>query len=328
MSGCGNSSSSSQQTSVNSIKSWKIADLGILPGSDYSAAYDINENGAVVGECGAAMSGSQYGFYWDSGTLLPAPGYGKDIARAVNNSGVTVGVYLPLGGSYGFIRQKDGSTSFVENPQGWYQTELNGINNTGHAVGTGYRNSLPSGNRGFVYNGSNITPIEPLSGDLETWAVAINDSDTVIGYSTINPNQSVGRGFIYKNGSATQIGFLEGATNSYPEAINNNEVVVGISGGQAFRYSNGAIQALGYLPGDTYSIAQGINDDGDIVGRSGGRAFLFRDGTMIDLSALPAVQQAGWSLLYEARAINSSRQIVGQGVRNGTYHAFLLSPQY
>lgn len=324
--GCGNSSSLSSNTSANSIKSWDIVDLGLLPGSDYSAAYDVNDSGAVVGESGVSITGLQYGFHWESGTLTSAPGYGKDVARSINNDGVSVGIYLPLGGSFGFISQKNGNVSFVQPPQGWYQTELNCINNIGHTVGTGYRNALPSGNRGFLYDGANLTPIEPLSGDLETWAIALNDSDTVTGYSTANPNQAIGRGYIFKNGSVTEIGFLPGANNSYPEAINNQGVIVGISGGQAFRYSNGAMQALGFLRGDTYSIAHGINENGEIVGRSGNRAFLFRAGTMIDLSALPVVQQAGWSTLYEARAVNSSGQIVGKGVRNGSYHAFLLSP--
>lgn len=326
--GCGDSSSSASNTSANSIKSWNIVDLGLLPRNDYSAAYDVNDSGAVVGESGELFSGLQYGFYWESSMLVSAPGYGKDVARSINNDGVSVGTYLPLGGSYGFIRQKNGNISFVQPPQGWHQTGLNCINNIGHAAGTGYRNASPSGNRGFVYDGTNITSIEPLSGDFETWAIAINDSDTVTGYSTANPNQAIGRGYIFKNGSVTEIGLLPGATNSYPEAINNQGVIVGTSGGQAFRYTNGAMQALGFLQGDTYSIAHGINENGDIVGRSGDRAFLFRAGTMIDLSALPVVQQAGWSTLNEARAINSSGQIVGQGFRNGSYHAFLLTPNY
>lgn len=326
--GCGDSSSSANNTSAISIKSWNIIDLGLLPGSDYSAAYDVNDGGAIVGESDVSLSGLQYGFYWESGMLVSAPGYGKDATKSINNNGVSVGTYSPLGGSYGFIRQKNGNISFVQSPQGWYQIGLNCINNIGHTTGTGYRNTSPSGNRGFVYDGTNLTSIEPLSGDFETWAIAINDSDTVTGYSTANPNQAVGRGYIFKNGRVTEIGFLPGATSCYPEAINNQEVIVGTSGGQAFRYSNGAMQALGFLQGDTFSIAHGINENGDIVGRSGDRAFLFRAGTMIDLAALPVVQQAGWLTLNEARAINSSGQIVGQGFRNGSYHAFLLTPNY
>lgn len=311
--GCGGTSNSTN----SSKSSWKIVDLGVLPLNNYSLAYDINDSGAVVGYSGELQFGFTDGFLWNSGSLVSVPGYGGDVAYSINNQGIVVG--STLGGQNGFVRQLNGTFTDISVP-------LRSINNINHAVGTGYRGAPTSGYRGFIYDGSNMTQIEPLTGDTDIWAVSINDTDTITGFSTSNPNQPVGRGYILKGNIYTQIGFLPGVANSYPEAINNLGEVVGGSGGQAFSYANGVIKALGYLPGDSYSVAYGINEQGDIVGRSGSRAFLFKNGTMIDLSALTAVQQAGWSSLYEARAINGAGQIVGQGIRNGSYHAFILTP--
>jgi probable HAF family extracellular repeat protein len=267
---------------------------------------------------------SYYGFLWEPGYLDPILGYGSDSAKSINNHGSVAGTLS--GGEYGYIHETDGTTTFLTPPQNWSFSALASINNIGHAAGTGYSNSVPGGRRGFLFDGSNILPIEPLAGDSETRAAAINDSDTITGVSTSDPNQPVGRGFIANGSDIVEIGFLPGTTNSYPAAINNQDSVVGISGGQAFLYANDVMQPLGYLPGDNHSVAHGINDNGDIVGRSGTRAFLYRGGEMIDLSALEAVQNAGWSSLYEARAINNVGQIVGQGDINGSYHAFILSP--
>lgn len=321
-----NSASPSASVEGTSSTGWEIVDLGVFTGDSYSAAYDVNDNGAVVGESGTAF-GRRSGFYWQSGIIEPALGFGGDIANSVNNQGLVAGVYYFLGGNYGFIREKNGTFSFLTPPQNWSQSALNSINNIGHAAGTGYIGWPTNSFRGFFFDGTTFTTIEPLVGDYATWAVGINDSDTITGHSTSDPNKPVGRGFIFSKGNIIEIGFLPGSSNSYPQAINNQGDVVGGSGGQAFLYSNGIIQPLGYLPGDSYSVAHGINDQGDIVGRSGNKAFLFRNGGMIDLSALPEVQQAGWSSLYEARSINNVGQIVGQGTQNGSIHAFLLSPK-
>lgn len=319
--GCGDSSRSTNNMSRNvPVTKWNIVDLGMLPGGESSSAYDISDNGEVVGESGPAW-GPQTGFIWD-GVLQPV----GSVARSINNYGIAVGVYSYLGGSSGFIRQKNGYLGYVPLPQNWVQADLYSINNIGHVVGSAYRNSSPSGSRGFIYDGTSFSIIEPLDGDTDTKAVAINDYDTVTGYSTSNMNQPLGKGFILNGNNIVKIGFIPGATYSYPQAINNQGSVVGSSGNQAFLYSKGVIKALGFLESDIYSLAYGINDNGDIVGRSGSRAFLIQNGKMIDLSSLDVVKQAGWSSLYEARAINNLGQIVGQGYRNGSYHAYLLTP--
>jgi probable HAF family extracellular repeat protein len=117
--------------------------------------------------------------------------------------------------------------------------------------------------------------------------------------------------------------------------INASGQVVGYSVGHAFLYpdSNVQMQDLGTL-GGSLSYAYGINDSRQVVGTSNTtdngngapHAFLYSDGQMQDLNDLiPA--DSGWHL-REARAINNSGQIVGEGTINGSLQnrLFLASP--
>jgi probable HAF family extracellular repeat protein len=87
---------------------------------------------------------------------------------------------------------------------------------------------------------------------------------------------------------------------------------------------------LGTLGGDNFSSGWAINSRGVVVGVSSkingqSRAFLYSDGAMVDLNSL-INPLAGWTLIA-ARDINNRGQIVGYGMLNGGYRAFLLSPQ-
>ena len=127
-----------------------------------------------------------------------------------------------------------------------------------------------------------------------------------------------------------------GGSHSYGRRINDHGVAVGESLTQldfarhAFISDHGITRDLGTL-GGWDSGAFDVNNLNDVVGRSQfsllnneTHAFLYRGGTMIDLALLPEVTAAGWTTLYGATAINERGQIVGGGIRNGVYHAFLL----
>lgn len=119
-----------------------------------------------------------------------------------------------------------------------------------------------------------------------------------------------------------------------PRAINAAGQVVGwakTSGDaawHAFRYTDGVgMEDLGTLGGD--SGAEAINDASNVVGWSytatGQHAFVCTAKTgMVDLNDAidPA---AGWTLVA-AYGINASGEIVGQGVIDGGYHGFHLTP--
>jgi probable HAF family extracellular repeat protein len=88
------------------------------------------------------------------------------------------------------------------------------------------------------------------------------------------------------------------------------------------------MQDLGTLTGDDGSSAAAINFYGHIVGmstsNSGSRAFLWnaRKG-MRDLNTL-IPSNSGWTL-WDASGINVFGSIVGTGMINGQFHAFMLT---
>ena len=82
----------------------------------------------------------------------------------------------------------------------------------------------------------------------------------------------------------------------------------------------------GELTGETVAFA--INDHSQIVGitstANGQHAFLYDKGVLEDLNAL--IQQGlGWELTW-AFDINNRGQIVGYGILNNRFRAFLLTP--
>ena len=92
------------------------------------------------------------------------------------------------------------------------------------------------------------------------------------------------------------------------------------------RIASGSVghAASGTLPGALYSLAYGINNAGQVVGDSGFSAFLWQSGGgMTDLSIL-LPPDSGWRGL-SAHAINNRGQIVGYGLHNEQFHAFLLT---
>jgi probable HAF family extracellular repeat protein len=70
-----------------------IVDLGTLPGGNYSAAFDINNRGQVVGVSNTG-SGVYRPFLWDGGTMteLPLlPGAEQGAALRITDRGQIIG---------------------------------------------------------------------------------------------------------------------------------------------------------------------------------------------------------------------------------------------
>jgi probable HAF family extracellular repeat protein len=137
----------------------------------------------------------------------------------------------------------------------------------------------------------------------------------------------------------TDLGTLPGLNDSAAVAVNNRGEVIGYSwleqlgGGnepyESWVFENGTLVNLGALPGALQTIVGGINDHGTIVGSSYGanswRAVLFDRNRVSDLNNL-IDPNSGWTLEF-ANGINNRGQIVGQGIHDGFFSAYLLTPR-
>ena len=321
---------------------YTITDLGIS-GSTAAGSFSprgINDSGQIVGT--KFLPDSDYhAFLYDSGTgetqdlgSLVGSG-GASTANAINGLGQIVGWgYNSVHRMHAFLYEGSGPMQDL----GFFgqddKTEARAINDQGQIVGT-YSLTSSSTSHAFIINGTG--PIQPL-GTLDTVAseaVDINNLGQIVGSAIFG---GATHAYLYEaDGTLKDLGSLGG--NSWANAINQKGQVAGgyyatIAGYSSYQravlYRDGDITPLGTLGGTT-SNAVDINDDGLIVGAStldtsASHAFAVdsRNGLMRDLNMMidPSL---GWTLT-SATEINNQGQIVGAGVRNGSNHAFLLTP--
>ena len=195
----------------------------------------------------------------------------------------------------------------------------------------------------FLYNSSSAGLLDlgtliGAGGNSE--AFALNNFGAVGGSSDTGKVDAFGNpitdAVIWSVGKKIQIndlGNLSGGTYAQVNALNNFGLATGFStlaSGQsdAFVYFAGQLYDIGTLGGSA-AEGLGINDLGFVVGYSnttgdaGIDAFLWTPFTgMIDLNSL-LPPNSPWVLL-QASGINDDGTIVGYGLINGEYHAFIL----
>ncbi len=161
-------------------------DIGVMPGGNFSMAYDINDAGQVTGTGTAAGGpfGRQYAFIWQNGvfTKLPEiPGNYSSVGRSINASGVVAG--QSNGGDP--VVWKNGVLYPLSFPNRLANT-IYEINDPGDVVGT-------VGNRGALWrNGEYIElPLWPGASVLDAKARGINNQGVVVGESYFPPGQGV-----------------------------------------------------------------------------------------------------------------------------------------
>jgi len=294
---------------------YDIADLGTL-GGPTSNAWSINDRGQIVGWSTLPGAATWHAFLYSEGRMidLGTLAGGNSEARAVNDSGEVAG-------------SSDGTAFLYHDGAMQDLGTLGGISSTAYGINSArwvVGNSIPTFDTpyadAFLFCVGEMIDLGTLGG-IGSTAYGINDAGQVVGFAA-DLFQQV-HAFLY-NGQMIDLG--PGAAS----AINRKGQVAGANGlsGHLFLY-DGVIHDLGTLIEGFSTGPSSINDAGKIVGTASAGAsllpFLYDGTRIVDLNNL--IPTGSRWLLYEARGINNSGQIVGLGNHAGRDRAFLLTPR-
>jgi len=209
-----------------------------------------------------------------------------------------------------------------------------GLNDKGEATGSAEFAGLP-GQQAFKYSArTGIVSLGTLGGTYSSGR-RINRLGDVVGSASLADDLAT-HAFLNVAGTMQDLGTL-GGNDSWGMAVNGKRKAVGcsvLSNGftvAAFIAEGGAMTALPSLGGAS-NCAEDINEKNVAVGYSSraadgiSRAVVYQKGKVRDLNLqMEAASGAGWEL-FDAVGINDAGQIVGNGLLNGQYRAFLLTP--
>lgn len=310
-----------------------IALAGGTP-TEITRAYDVSNNGVVVGQRGTAPN--TRGTFWDAAATGPfdagATGRvltGSEMAAVSANGKVSIWrdeddfYYLPL----------DDDPIRIGSVSNGYHS-VNGISPDGGTVFVTRYQTNGSG-AVTVLNIYSWTPTRGLT-YLYDWPAA------PVGQEGLGRIRTAAVGFGKQSGRSRHYspanGYRDfvGLTGSPPATVHNmstnGRFFAGTSGGKALIWEDDPDNArdLGALSGATSSIAYGVSDDGRVaVGESGGKAFLWREGSgMVELkSYLIGQGQAirNWTVQKAVAVSPNGAYLIGQGISpSGREQAFLV----
>lgn len=338
---------------------YSITDLGSFGEyPDFTAATRINDVGQVIvanfqyekySSDGTLLKpATQQFFLWENGNLknltafnslssTGAGGFGGSVTD-LNNNGQMVGYWRNRNGEFRALVGNQNTVTDLGPFNGITNNTASAINDLGQIVGMSFTTNSQGEEQylGWLWkNGiktSLNSPSNPSFSPSE-----INNLGQIVGTSFAPSQTSIdnSQAVVLTSGQVIELPALNGSTQSIGYDINNRGQVVGYSDNEAVLWSDGDALGLGILGSNdnTYSVATGINDLGQVVGYStiyevsfptyGRHAFLW-DGQLKDLNNLIPFD-SGWEL-EDAMHINNKGQIVGMGILNGQYHAYLLTP--
>lgn len=214
-----------------------VTDLGVLPGAVSSAAFDMNDNGEILGLSRFEIpnpSGGLPGFVvhaviWDqSGSIIrdlgPLFPYYQWLAWKINNQGDILGYNMGEHGYEHWLRRSDGTMTILDKMDGEY-IRADCVNHQGLAAG-----SLSDASHRYlatVWNpdGSVRSRLEPLAGDVFSMAYGISSQGVVAGESSTSDSF---RAVLWNpDGSAVALDPLPGFETSRAKMINDLGWVVG-----------------------------------------------------------------------------------------------------
>jgi probable HAF family extracellular repeat protein len=324
-----------------------VTDLGTLGGTQ-SFAYAINDLGQVVGSSLTTGDTSEHSFLYSNGRMTDLyPINSQNITTVgptgINNSGqiasgtIVGGVYSPA-----IFDSRTGGLTLPGTLGGVTSFDFNGVATSvnNHAAAVGYSYIDATNRHAFLYSDGMLTDIDPLGG--YSVAFAINDEGVIVGLASAQFNGTA-TAFVHSQGVTKEIFSVR--TESHARDVNNRGQVVGeflTANGTAFHgflYSEGVITDLG-SPESPQTTAFAINDQQQVVGTTfvpyettcpagpcvqfREHAFFYQSETMADLNSL-IPSDSGWELSW-AFDINNDGRIVGYGVVNDKFRAFLLTP--
>lgn len=176
-------------------KGW--TDIGGIPPTNIAAALSINNRGEAAGQFKAG-DGTIHAFLYspESGMVdLGLPSGSKwNLASDMNDAGQVAGSLVRSSDNQfkAYIRNQDGSYTYLDSIRGWGWSQLGGINASGMAVGE-YR--TPTIAHGFVYSPDwGMRDIEDLldesaGGYQMGWCRAISDNGMIAADATIGGRQ-------------------------------------------------------------------------------------------------------------------------------------------
>jgi probable HAF family extracellular repeat protein len=340
---------------------YSISDLGSFGNyPDFTVATKINDVGQVIVENfqydkyssdGTLLKpATQQVFLWSNGNLtnlrafnrlsvVGQGGFGGFVSD-INNKGQLVGGWTdfkgqahPLLGNQNTVRDL-GSFNGITN-----SNTAVAINDLGQVVGRAITTNSQGQDQylGWLWqNGIKTGLNSPNNPSLSL--SEINNLGQIVGAS-FSLSQSPINGFnavvLTPGQQVIELPALNESSENAALDINNKSQIVGYSDDEAVLWSDGNVLGLGIL-GDnvnTYSVATGINDQGEVVGYSsiseispltGQRHAFLWSGQLKDINNLIS-PDSDWEL-EDALDINNKGQIVGRGILNGQYHAYLLTP--
>lgn len=319
------------QHALSYSESTGVVDLGTLGGRQ-SGGLDINASGQITGWSDRGLGVVRPFLYTPGAGMadLGALGGVSGGGNALNDAGQVTG--------WAHTADFDGH-AFLHTPGfgmvdlgtlGGHESEGYALNNGGQVAG---RSATAAGNdHAFRYSNGGMADLGTLGG-LASGGLAINADGQVTGWA--NRADGSTHAFLYTDGTGmTDLGMLNYTEWDVGVGINGHGQVLGryMSGQQfgAFMYTpGGGVVDIGHLGGgetDMYAL----NEAGQAVGWSratptgGTRAVIYRNGALVDLNALIG-GTTGW-LLEKANDINDRGEIIGMGLFEGGWHAFLMKP--
>lgn len=328
---------------AQSQTTYRVRDLGTLPGHQQCWAYGVNDAGEVVGDSYDVTTNTRTAFRWQAGVMTDLghlTGGVSSTALRINASGQIAGQSDTSDGfhSHTYAMIEDGGmtallTILDRNTFG------RAINDAGTVVGGGLAAPFQP-LTATVWSGGGVTSLGGLITDGGSEAFGINTAGVVVGHATTFDGLSYWHhAFEHDGTSMTDLGTFGGPTG-YSRATDVNDLgqIVGwaedrtqpTAYSHAFLYDGGMLTDLGAIL--NLSWANAINDAGLIVGagNSGAlysHAFVWEGMQLHDLNDLIVPANHGWTLV-EARDVSDTGFIVGYGFPPGGVHlhAFRLDP--